>query len=329
MLIDRQTTMNLERIKINGRYHIEGNELYLFNSGSGISFKAKGAGFVLTLRSDMQPCYYYLIVDRDYNNKIKLSVFNKTDYQYLFADDKEHYIDIIKANEANDNALIVSNLVINGELLEYDYVYDKRAIIYGDSTIAGFGILSHEEASIVTSDGVRDFAFHALYELNYEMDIMCASGYGLSFSAYTNPKTIGIYDFINKVKVHSDFSWSDKNKKDILIISLGCNDASYIAEQAKNKEQLIKEFTKKYQSLIDSEVKLNSDIKILMIYGTLLEEQAYYLVEETYRVLKPLYKNLYIHIFNGDNTAASNHAFVTVHDRMAEELKAVIRELFK
>lgn len=321
--------MKFERIKINGRYHIEGDELQLFNSGSGISFKAKGSDFVITLRSDMQPCCYYIIVDRNYTAKNKLCVFDKINQRYSFDDNREHYIDIVKANEANDNALIISDLVINGELLEYDHIYDKKVIVYGDSTIAGFGILSHDEASVHTSDGVRDFAFHALYELNYEMDIMCASGYGLAFSAYTNPKTVGICDFIDKVKVHSNFSWDHKDKKDILIISLGTNDASYIAEQPQNKEQLIKEFTKKYQSLIDSEIKLNKDIKILMIYGTLLEKQAYYLVEEAYNVLKPLYKNLYIRKFNGDNTATSNHAYITAHDKMAEELKTVIKGLFE
>lgn len=317
--------MDLERIKINGRYDFKGNELYLFNSGSGISFKAKGNRFTITLRSLTQPCYYYLIIDRDYENKTKLYVFNQTDFQYSFHDDKEHIIDIVKANEANDNTLVISNLAINGELLEYDHIYDKSVVVYGDSTIAGFGILSHEEALIHTSDGAIDFMFHALYELNYEMDIMCASGYGLSFSAYTNPKTIGIYDFKDKVKVHSDISWENKNKKDILIISLGCNDASYIAENLDNKEELTKMFTKKYQDLIESEIKQNHNIKILMVYGTLLEKQAYYLVEETYEKLKPLYKSLYIHKLNGDNSAVSNHAFFTAHNNMAEELKAVIK----
>ena len=153
--------------------------------------------------------------------------------------------------------------------MEYDHQYDKKVIVYGDSTIAGYGILSHDEASIDTSDGVRDFAYHALYELNYDMDIFCASGYGLSFSAYTTPKTIGIYDYIKKVSVNSDFSWERQNKHDILIISLGCNDASYISEQPNNKEEYAKMFIKRYQGLIDSEIKLNSDIKILMIYGTL------------------------------------------------------------
>lgn len=321
--------MKFENIKINGRYHIENEELLLFNSGSGISFKAKGAGFAVILCAKPQPCYYYLIVDRDYANKTKLCVFDNSKHQYLFDDKKEHLIDIVKANEAKDNVLTIKELSIDGELLRYNHRYDKRVMVYGDSTIAGYGILSHDEASIHTSDGVQDFAYHALYELNYDVEIMCASGYGLSFSAYTDPKTIGIYDYLNKTAVKSVFSWKEKIKHDILIISLGTNDASYIAEEPNKKEKYMEMFIKKFKGLIDSEVALNEGIKILMIYGTLKENAAYYIFEETYNCLKPLYKNLYIHRFNGDNSGASNHAYVTAHDRMAEELKMVIKSILK
>ena len=329
MLIDRQANMNLKNIKINGRYIIQDGKLVLFNSGSSISFKMNGKSFTVTVGSKTWPCYYYFIIDRDYKNKVKLSTPSNPVCCYSFNDEKEHTVDIVKANEANDSLLFIEDLEIDGKLLEYDHQYDKKVIVYGDSTIAGYGILSHDKASIDTSDGVRDFAYHALYELNCDMDIFCASGYGLSFSAYTTPKTIGIYDYIKKVSVNSDLSWEHQNKHDILIISLGCNDASYISEQPNNKEECVKMFIKKYQELIDSEIKLNSNLKTLMIYGTLKEQQAYYLIEQAYESLKQLYKNLYIHKFDGDNTAASNHAFITAHDRMAEELKAALKPLLK
>ena len=329
MLIDRQITMDFKNIKINGRYVIQDNQLTLFNNGSGISFRMKGEGVAVQISSKTWSCSYYFIIDRDYENKAKLDTPNNPVCHYHFNNEGEHIVDIVKANEAKDSLMSIEDLEINGELLEYDHQYDKKVMIYGDPTIAGYGILSHDVASIETSDGVRDFAFHALYELNYDMDIVCASGHGLSFSAYTNPKTIGIYDYIDKVAVGSDFSWNSKTKHDILIISLGCNDASYIAEQPNRKEELTKMFIKKYQSLIDREIKLNSEVKILMIYGTLKEKQAYSLIEETYATLKPLYKNLYIHKFDGDNSGAANHAFVTAHDKMAEELKAVIKDILK
>lgn len=318
--------VDLTKIKINGRYSLADRHLSIYNGGSGFSFKMQGNGFTLKLKSIPVDGYIYIIIDRNYTDKTKLLISDNI--SCLFNDDESHLVDIVKANEANDNALEVVDLIVDGELLDYDFQYKNKVIVYGDSTVAGFGILSHDDvASIHNCDAVEDLFFQALYELNMNADIFSASGYGLAFSAYTCPKNIGVIDFFNKVKVHSDISWNPDNKNDLLIISLGCNDNSYIQENLRNKEQLIEVFETKYKKLIDSEVNKNPGIKILMVYGTLLETSAYYLYEETYEYLKPFYKNLLIHKFNGDNTAISNHAFVDAHKQMAEELKKVIKEI--
>ena len=321
--------INLANIHINGRYLFKDNLLYLYNGGSSLSFKMNGDSFTVYLEHISSPGYFYIIIDRDYSNKIK--ILNESGfYQYSFKEKSVHYIDIIKANEANDNALVIKDIAVNGELCNYDHVFYKKVKVYGDSTVAGFGILSHnEDPSIHNCDSVKDFVFKALYELDMETDIFSASGWGLAFSSYTNPKNIGIIDFINKVKIHSDADNKDVLKEDILIISLGCNDNSYILEDPSLKEERITYFKKQYQALIDYELRNNKELKILMVYGTLKEEKAYYLYEETFEYLKPLYNDLYIHKFNGDNTAISNHAYVTAHERMSEELKMVIKEILK
>jgi len=315
-------------MKINGRYILKNNHYIFYNGGSGFSFKMKGNGFVISFKAKPQNGYYYIIIDRDYINKTK--VYTDKPYRYSFKDNESHLVDIVKANEATANNFELEQFDVDGELLEYDHIYDKSVRVFGDSTIAGFGILEKSgEATVHNCDSVRDFCYHALYELNMKMDIVSASGYGLVFSAYTCPKNIGIYDYFDKVAVNSQVAWNDQNKYDILIVSLGCNDNSYIQEQPSLREQNIKKFIEKYQGLIDEQIKLNPDLKILMIYGTLKEESAYYLYEETYQKLKPLYKNLYIHKFDGDNSAISNHAFVAAHDKMAEELKSVIKTILK
>jgi hypothetical protein len=318
--------MDNSLFKFIGRYKADGDCLYFYNGGSGLSFKMKGKHFDIDIRFIDGEGYYYFILDKDYKNKVKIS--SKVN-SIPFFDDGEHEIDIIKANEANDNTMVIRDIYIKGELLPYTNYPKKRACVYGDSTIAGFGILAHSgNASIHSSDSVEDFCFQALYELDFDMDIMSASGYGLVFSAYTYPMDIGIIDFYNKVKVHSDIAW-EGSKNDLLIVSLGTNDNAFISENPENRQTLIDIFKVKYRQLIDSEVNKNPDIKILMVYGTLKEENAYPLIEETYQYLKPVYKNLYIHKFDGDNTAISNHAFVDAHKRMAEELKNVIKEIIQ
>ena len=311
-----------------GRYSLKNNHYIFYNGGSGFSFKMKGNSFAISFNSKPINGYYYIIIDRDYSKRIK--VYTDQPYKYEFKDKQEHLVDVIKANEANDNAFELMDFQVDGELLEDDNQYAYKARVFGDSTIAGFGILEHDGgASVHNSDSVRDFCFKALYEMNMKIDILSASGYGLTFSAYTCPKNIGVYDFVNKVAVNSQIDWKDQTKYDILIISLGCNDNSFIEEQPQKRKENIQKFIKKYQSLIEEQIKLNPDIKILMIYGTLIEENAYYLYEQTYQELKPLYKNLYIHKFSGDNTAISNHAYVTAHEAMSEELKTVLKTILK
>ena len=316
--------MDFKNIKINGRYFIKNQELHLFNCGSGIAFKMKGKSFTLLIDSVPSNGYYYVIIDRNYQNKVKC---NEKRYKYSFKDDNAHLVDIVKVNEANNNALVIKDLKVDGELLEYDHRYDKRVMVYGDSTAAGFGILSHDVASIHTSDGVRDFIYHALYELNYDMDIFSASGYGLAFSIYTRPQYLGVYDYFNKVAICKSEPWDINQKIDLLIVSLGTNDESYIEDDLNKKEERINEFKQKYKALIEAHVKNNLDLKILMIYGTLKEENVYYLIEETYVYLKQSFNNLYIHKFNGNNTAVSHHAYITAHEKMAGELKELINNL--
>ncbi|MBQ6730769.1 MAG: hypothetical protein IJR08_02555 [Bacilli bacterium] len=320
--------MDLKNIKPLGRYYLN-NHYYFYNGGSGFSFKVKGNSFIVNLKSKPIEGYFYIILDHNYFNKVKV-ITSDSPYRCSLKDDCEHYIDIIKANEANDNTFELVDLSVDGEILPFDYQYDKKVKVYGDSTIAGFGILSHEgDASIHTSDSVKDFCFKALYELNMEMEIVSASGYGLVFSAYTCPKNIGVIDYINNIAVSTRTPWNNNKPCDLLIISLGCNDNSYIQENINLKEELVKKFISKYQQLIDEEARLNKDLKILMVYGTLKEETAYYLYEKAYEYLKPIYKNLYIHKFDGDNTAISNHAYVTAHETMSEELKNVIKTILQ
>lgn len=319
--------MNYEHIKINGRYYFDGQHYQIFNGGSGFSFKMKGKGFSITLASIPSGGYFYVIVNHHYTDKVKYQILDKP-INFIFSEEGIHYVDIVKANEANDNALVLLDLTIDGEQLEYDYKYAKKVRVFGDSTIAGYGILEHQGVgSINNSDAVKDFCYRTLYELNFDMDIFSASGWGLTFSIYTEPNNVGIIDYFDKVAVHKSYIWNNKGKIDLLIISLGTNDHSYIQEGLIDKQQGINRFVEKYKALIDSQINDNKDLKILMVYGTLLEENAYYLNEEVYKRLKPLYPNLFIHKFHGDNTAISNHAYVDTHSVMSEELKEVIKEI--
>ena len=318
--------IDFKKIKLNGRYSYKDGFYYIYNGGSGFSFKMKGKSFSLLFDSNPVDSYFYVIIDRDYNNKQKYLTSKKELTIHL--DGETHYVDIVKANEAIDVTLKLLDLSIDGELLDYDNHYSFRVKVIGDSTIAGYGILQHNgEGNIHNSDAVLDFCYHALYENNADVDVLSASGWGLTFSIYTCPQNMGIIDYIDKVAMGKNDDWLDNSKYDLLILSVGTNDNSYIQSNPSLKQERINEYIENYKALLNKEIATNKDIKILMVYGTLKEEDAYYLSEETYKCLKPFYKNLFVHKFNGDNSGISNHAYVTAHDKMAAELKEVIKSL--
>ena len=323
---------NLDKYKPFGRYAIIDDKLIFYNGGSGISFKMKGTHFKIDIANKNDDGYFLVIIDRKLDLALKIP-YNRSDVLFSFdsadedADPKiPHYVDIVKVNEANDNELQISDIHIYGQLLDYDLKPKYKVKVYGDSTIAGYGILAHDgDANVNVSDSTKDFCFRALYELGVDYDIFSASGWGLVFSAYTNPNEIGIINFKDNLCVHSNVKWVNDKKADLLIISLGTNDYSYIDLCDSNNRVNI--FKKTYKQLIDSELEKNKDLKILMVYGTLKEKDVYPLIESTYNDLKPLYKNLFIHKFDGDNTAISNHAYVDKHVEMAKELKEVIKQI--
>ena len=117
--------MDTSVIKPIGRFLIKDDHFYFFNGGSGFAFKMDGNSFSVSLASRPIQGYFYIVIDRDFNNKIKVNTSVGT-FKYSFKERKMHYIDIIKANEANDNTFELVDLKVDGLLLKYDHVYDKK-----------------------------------------------------------------------------------------------------------------------------------------------------------------------------------------------------------
>ena len=315
----------LDKIFIRGRHKIDEGKISLFNGGSMITLKVKATKLTFFLESNYKPCYVYVIRDFDYKNKEKILVENNLEITINFPHStEEHIVDLIKANEAIDNNLIVKKIEVEGTILPYKLENNKFIKVYGDSSIAGYGILAYEgEASIHTNDAVENFCFKALYSLNYDFDIFSASGWGLSFSMYTNPKNVGIERFKDNLCVNSNEKYEGK-VPDLLIISLGTNDKSYIDENSENKEELEQKFASSYLKLIKDERKKKTNLPVIMIYGSLKEENVYSLIEKTYKIISSNMNNVYLLKLPGDNSAISNHSFLTYHEFMAETFKKKI-----
>ena len=79
-----------------------------------------------------------------------------------------------------------------------------------------------------------------------------------------------------------------------------------------------------YANLIENERKLNKELPILMLYGSLKEENVYPLIEETYKYVCSITTGIYLLKLPGDNSAISNHSYISYHKKMSNCLKEKI-----
>ena len=314
---------------IRGRYKTINGFLQFFNVGSGVSLCVQGRSITFDIKPIVKSCFVYIIKDFDYNQKVKYFIDEDIDLTIPLGDDEPHFIDLVKANESLDNSLVIRDIRINGKVLKYTEKPKKFVKVYGDSSIAGYGILAHTGiADIDTNDGVEDFCFRALYNLGFNFDLFAASGWGLTFSPYTEPTEIGIEKYVNNLCVKSNEKWFGENP-DLLIISLGTNDSAYINENKDKKEELENRFISSYEKLIENERKNNPNLPIIMIYGTLLEESVYPLIEKTHKHLSKVFRNIFLLKLPGDNTGIASHCYVSYHKEIAKALKEKIVTILK
>ena len=315
----------MEKLFFRGRYKKHGKSALFFNTGSGVSLLAKGSSIVFELASLNKPCFVYIIKDFDYNQKEKFLITNEGRVVVKLEEGKITHIDLVKSNEAIDNTLVLKNIIIDGKILKYIEKPNKFIKVYGDSTVAGYGILEHQGTpDYDTSDGVEDFCFRALYNLKVDYDIFSGSGWGITFSPYTDPMNEGIEKYQDCVCVKNDEKWSSKKKPDLLLLSLGTNDFSYINQSSSNKEELEAQFIASYRKFIEKERKISPNVPILMVYGTLKEDCVYPLIEKTFKEMSKVFNNLYVVKLPGDNDGIDFHCHVSHHKEMAEVLEQKI-----
>lgn len=312
---------------IRGRYKVVNGFLQFFNVGSGVSLCVQGSSITFDIKPITKSCFVYIIKDFDLNQKVKYFIDEDIDLTIPLGDDKPHYIDLVKANESLDNSLVIRDIKIDGKVLNYKEKPKKFVKVYGDSSVAGYGILAHTgNPDVDTNDGVEDFCFRTLYNLKFNFDLFAASGWGLTFSPYTEPKEIGIEKYIDNLCVKSNEKWVGE-KPDMLLLSLGTNDFAYIYENQDKKDGLEAHFIDSYRKLLEKETKNNPDLPILMVYGTLLEDAVYPLIEKTYNKLSKEFKNLYLVKLPGDNTGIACHCHVSRHKEIAEVLTKTIQSI--
>ena len=328
--------IELNNIYIHGRYYYNDDKLYIYNTASGIEFNFKGKFASISLQAKIgqtDQAWMRVIIDNDDKNAIELK-FGAQNEEFTLVDsdlDEIHNIKVLKASEAIESHVIITDLKINGTFLDKP-VYKYDLLVFGDSTVSAFGNLGKvdDEKTLFDTDGLNGFAYLTAKHFNWSPNILSGSGWGLTFSPWTTPMRRPMLKFIDKVAVIETIDYDlTQVKPKVILISLGCNDFhyyTYTGEEGKTNSELLDEFQNDYHKLLVKLSNLYPNVPIFLIYGVMQETLNYKNMHELFMKEKDHF-NLYEAFLEGDVKGVATHPSKASHQEIASKLIKMIEEI--
>ena len=352
-VLSESDILNSSYVKLIGRtyYDEELDAVMMPQSASGFTIKFKGSSLTADLVAtntdiETKKPYIAIIVDGNYSNPVVKSLDSSEINDLVLVSNlsnTEHEVTVIKRNEAVESFFGLKKISTDGKLLEK--VEKERYIeVLGDSTIAGYGI-EVANGVVKTSENtniMKTFTYLAALNFDADYSIMCASGWGLIGSKWTNPQTMNLFEVYkrfygtlnvsNNKHIYSEdyFDFETARKADVVILSVGANDLTYISEgfnvstSEGNKRR--EEFTKKYIELlnfINEKYGENVDIFMVSWSETGMDSTIKKVLTEANKTMD----NVHMVVVKGDRKASSSHPSISSHAECAQILINEIRKV--
>lgn len=320
----------------------------LFYSASGFEVKVQKDEEPLTVKTKLHATnttnsskrpYIVLVKDNDFENTITLSLIEKEseitlvgDGGFTIDDDEIHIISLYKRSESIDSHVSVENITTNGKFISGVSYKEHKIEVIAASSSTGYGNLGNSTSQKDTSnsDALHAFAFLTAQKLNAEINIVSASGWGISGSRWTSPNTVNMYDKYKYVDVASDKIWDVSNyTPDVIVTNFGTNDLSYInaASNANEKAKRRENFISMYVLFLEYLHNTYPNAKIIILYGLMLESGIYTDTIEIYNKASLNVPSLEIIKIEGDAKGAASHPSKASHEEIATTLTNKIKEI--
>ena len=352
-VLSESNIMNSQYVKLIGRTYYDDNldAVMMPQSASGFTIKFKGSFLTADLvatNTDIaaKKPYIAIIIDGDYSNPIVKSLDSNEINDLVLVSNlskTEHEVTVIKRNESVESFFGLKKIATDGKLLPK--VEKERYIeVLGDSTIAGYGI-EVPNGVVKTSENtniMKTFTYLAALNFDADYSIICNSGWGLTGSKWTNPQTVNLFEVYkrfygtlnvsNNKHIYSEeyFDFTTARKADVVILSVGANDLTYISEGFNisttegNKRR--EEFTEKYIELLNFiNEQYGEDVDIFMISWT--ETGMDSTIKKVLDKANKTMDNVYMVAVKGDRKASSSHPSVESHAECAQILIAEIKKV--
>lgn len=313
------------------------------------------AGFEVNVKKDEEPLtascvitgtntsdsakrpYIVLVLDDNFDNVITIALSSQSTVVnligndgYTVTDDEVHKVSLYKRSESIDSHIALKSIETNGKFVSGVSYKERKIEVIAASSSTGYGNLSNTTKTTSNSDCLNAFAFLSARSLNSEINIVSASGWGISASRWTSPNTINMHDQYKYVDVFSNELWdTTRYTPDVIVTNFGTNDSSYIeaATTPSEKAKRTENFIATYVDFLNNLHKTYPSAKIIILYGLMLESKIYDNTVEIYNRALELIPDLAILKVQGDAKGYNSHPSVASHKLIAVELTNKIKEV--
>lgn len=343
-----------ENVKVIGRTYLDvTNQRWLCNTASGIEFTFKGTKGSINILGD------FLATGSSDNNKARFAIYVN---DKLFADemmDKESKtfefyngdvatvkVKVLKLSESASATIGIGAIKVtstNG--IEPTKAQAHRIEFIGDSITCGYGV---DDENInggfknATEDGTKTYAYKTAQTLGADYSMVSVSGIGV-VSNYTSAGVKNDDNVMPKFYEKIGYTWSafgdwsspakmdwdfDKYQPEAVVVNLGTNDSSYVANDATRKA----EFVTAYVDFLKKIRKNNPDATIFCTLG-IMGADLYPQVEEAAKKYTAQTGDTNITCMKFDNQNMADgicvdwHPSEKTHAKAAAKLSAYIKEV--
>lgn len=309
----------------------------MYHSSSSFEVKFIGTSITIILYATKystpvtQP-YYVLIINDDYENRQRVALTQ--DYTIISLDifpTSENTINTLtlyKSTESIDSHIGLNSISTNGRFIKEVNYKDRLIEFIAASSSTGYGNLSKDGKTTSNSDALQAFSYLTARDLNADLNIYAASGWGVKASRWTGPHTLNMFDAYKKVDFFSEEIWDQsKIQPDVIVINLGTNDWSYINMASTQEERNVRmqAFKDQYVAFLDYLHTSYPTCKIIMLYGLMRESNIYNATIEIYDRAKVTNPGLAILKVEGDAGGANSHPSLACHRLIADLLVEKIK----
>lgn len=309
-------------------YEKDGFTMINWTAG-GFEIRFTGAAVECYLNIPVSPPYIYVFIDSDEDPDSGVKTFLNNSGWYTLAEglsDGEHTLTLRKTSECATTQLGVGAVRFpeGGSLLEPPPEKERRIEFIGDSITTGLGVIREEGVEdyypVDTQDGLLSYAALTARSLGADYNMIAISGARVASANDPNnyrylPPRYHLADPINAPDVEWDFK---RFTPDIVVVALGTNDSRAILEEG---QPAVTAFQEAMTAFIGDLRSHYPDAWIVCTIG-MMYTNGYMYVKQAVNALGDPRVTVML-----EQPGGSGHPRLAAHERTAEQLTALIREL--